>query len=135
MFGGTEYNKSVLFLNDLSLCCKTGEIAETKRSTWCSVRRHCTYHHEPRDDLESMFYVLFYLNDGSLPWITWTDDRAITRSKQEFGPKRATEIGLEEAWWFVQNLKMTESRQLNYAPLTDAFLLDEDEPFDWEISD
>lgn len=132
MIGGTEYNKSILFLNDLGQCRKIGEINEMKRSLWCSIRRHTIDHSEPRDDLESMFYVLFYLLDGTLPWFDWTDETSIINSKHDFGPRRAAEIGLQEAWWFVQNLKVTESRVLNYAPLTDAFLLDEDEPFDWE---
>ena len=116
----------------------------TGTARYASINTHAGYEQSRRDDLESTFYSLIYLAQGSLPWQKAFGRTNKERYQQILRYKTSTSLDVlckdlpgefKRMVRYVRNLKFTEDPDYDCLIDTFASLIDFNEVtlFDWEI--
>lgn len=118
-----------LFVIDFGFCKtyldnKSGEHIEKKQISaligsinYASINSHNRLELSRRDDLESIFYILFYLHIGSLPWSQISNEQLIIKLKTEM--KFDLQLVLIEFIEYIREIKFDETP--NYYLFIDKF--------------
>lgn len=129
---GLAHNDNVIYLFDFGLALpilaevpveKKGKAIGTR--AFMSCRAHQGLQLSPADDLESLIFTIFYLIEGTLPWLKGTADihKVYTMKKHlNRNSFRNTSIP-KELFEVLQYLRtLTPQRKLDYLKIKFAFL-------------
>lgn len=82
---------------------------------YASIHNHLGFKQSRRDDLESMWYMMYYLWYGDLPWIHLTDSQKVLRMKNQYNWMN-TKIGEDMKVFlaYIKQLRYDEEPEYDY---------------------
>lgn len=118
-------NQNELYIFDFGLSAKIYENGEHFKfnngysiigtTRYASIYNHMGFKQSRRDDLESMWYMIYFLWTGSLPWIDLVEQHKILKIKKEYKWDDTTvDIEFKLFIKYIKNLKFDEEPNYDY---------------------
>jgi casein kinase 1 len=82
---------------------------------YASIHNHLGFKQSRRDDLESMWYMMYYLWYGELPWIHLSDSQKVLRIKNQYNWKTSKIAeDMKQFLFYIKNLKYDDDPDYDY---------------------